>query len=384
MKAGAKMKVLFATDSVFQLIIAVNLRLTVYKDADADIIIYNSTNNADTYCENLKKTGIFSRCWCAKTPLTYCGNSYSTKEKLPKYFIYLKSLLWPEACIKKILGESLAYYDHFIFNGTGALPDCIFNVCQSFNPAIKCFRIEDGYVSYTEEYGKIKGKLRERLERLAAGASNRKYLSDNVYGYYLTAPELVCFEYPYPVLPTPKFSRVNTQLVEILNRTFGYTGVEDDYHEKYIFFECGDAFFNNNNEDVAYVQRLAELVGGENILVKLHPRSKVNRFADLGIHTAHSSTVPWELIQLNNRFEGKVFVTTKSSAVLSSKVYFDDNCDAVLVYKGIKSEQIGAGEAFEKSIEKFKNNTNGFWTPQSVEEFADVIKVIEGKNRVDL
>ena len=87
------MKILFAVDSVFQLMIAVNLRTTIFKNDKCDIIIYDSTSGAKKNSERLEETNAFSHCFFAKTPLTYCGNNYSKTQKFSKYPIYLKSLI---------------------------------------------------------------------------------------------------------------------------------------------------------------------------------------------------------------------------------------------------------------------------------------------------
>lgn len=372
------MKVLFLVDSVFQLMTAVNLRLTVYSNVDADIIIYNSTANAEMYSQRLAKTNAFRECYWAKTPLTYCGDNYSQWKKFPKYIDYLISLVSPEKILKSIWGDLPNTYEQILFNSEGALPECIFNVCKKRNPHCVCYRFEDSYLSYTQLYGGHKGKVRQFLEKIANTLFGRKNIGGSVKGYYFAVPELVQYHFPYEVIQAPKFSRNNPKLLEVLNATFEYTPTVDDYHEKYIFFECGDAFFFNNHEDLEYVKLLAQIVGGENVLIKRHPRIKENRYEGLGVHVAHSTTVPWELIQMNTPLKDKVFITTKSAAALTSEIYFGDKCDAMLLYKGIRGEQGEIGEKFENYMKCFKEkSSNRFWLPSSLEEFAEIIKTIE-------
>ena len=127
-----------------------------------------------------------------------------------------------------------------------------------------------------------------------------------------------------------------------------------------------------------YVKLLTQIVGGDNVLIKRHPRIKENRYEDLGVHVAHSTTVPRELIQMNTPLKNKVFITTKSAAALTSEVYFGDKCDAMLLYKGIKGEQGKIGEKFENYMRCFmEKSTNRIWFPSSLEEFASVIREIE-------
>lgn len=373
------MKVLFAVDSVFQLMIAVNLRLTEYKNDDADIVIYNSTLNADVYAKRLKDTRCFSNVYLAETPLTYCGGNYSFKKKLPKYFVYLKSLLVPNKTIEGICNGFGGNYDIFLFNGVGALPECIFNAITRKNATVNCYRFEDSYLSYTQEYGSNKGSVRKILERFSS-IFGRKRLEQSIRGYYFSEPYLVNYEFKYPVLVAPKFSRNNDRLIETLNYVFSMKELVDDYKERYIFFECGDAFFFNNNDDLRYINKLIEIVGKENILIKRHPRIKDNRFEDLGVHIASGASVPWELIQLNMPLSDKVFITTKSAAAISSEIYFGDKCSAMFLYKGIEGEQGEIGTNFKKYMEKFKQKSqNGFWLPENIEEFTKLINMLEVK-----
>lgn len=82
--------ILICVDSGFQFIIAAHLRTTVYKEDSVDLVIYNSYAIAKQLYENINENGYFDKVYFADTALTYCGNNYSLKEKLPKYFIYLK------------------------------------------------------------------------------------------------------------------------------------------------------------------------------------------------------------------------------------------------------------------------------------------------------
>ena len=376
---GKNMKILFATDSVFQLMIAVNLRLTVFKNDEADIIIYNSTLNADVFAKRLSETSCFSKVFFAVTPLTYCGKKYSQSQIFTKYLVYLKSLIAPMNTVKCICNDFEGDYDMFLFNGVGALPECIFNAIKKKRESVKCYRFEDSYLSYTQEYGSTKSRYRVLLED-ASSILGRQKLEKNIDGYYFSEPSLVNYDFDYPIIRAPKFSRGNKELIDTLNYVFSIETILDSYDEKYIYFECGDAFFFNNNDDLRYVNKLIELVGKDNILIKRHPRIKENRFANMGVHIATGSSVPWELIQLNIPMKDKVFITTKSAAAITSEIYFGDVCSAMLLYKGIEGDQGEIGANFEKYMVDFKNKSkNGFWLPEDINEFETLIRSIEEK-----
>ena len=81
-----------------------------------------------------------------------------------------------------------------------------------------------------------------------------------------------------------------------------------------VFFEESYPCDGVDIGDVALLDRVAKLVGKENVLVKTHPRNQVNRFALAGYRTNQDPSVPWELVALNHSFAGTVFLTVGSSA----------------------------------------------------------------------
>lgn len=371
------MKVLFGIDSMFQLMVAINLRMTVFREDDADVILYNSTPSAEGVYEKLRGMEVFDEVFFAKTSLTYCGNHYSQMQKLPKYFIYLESLIRPRHVLKNILRKSLSKpYDVFLFNGYGVLPECIFNACYKINPKIRCRRFEDGYVSYFKEFGKEKGRIRIEAEKIFHFLFRGVNIENYIDGYYFSAPELVMADMPYEILPVPKMNRENVELIETLNEVFDYRlGDEMEYKDKMIFFEDGALFFDNNDEEVEIAKRMARIVTKEKIIVKRHPRRTEDRFRIYGIRSSEKSHVPWEVIQLNCDFSGQPFISVASSVVFSSDIYFGDNCYKILLYDCLKHPSSEANEQFRKFVEKYKKRFGSEFIkePKSYEELEKVL-----------
>lgn len=349
-----KQSVLFGTDSYFQLMTAINLRTTVYKDWNADIIIYGSVPSVNVIADRLREKGVFDNVYLAVTSLALCGNKYTWREKLPKYFVYLYSLVSPKQVVKKAIGANLEKaYDEFIMNSFGALPDAIFNACYRVNKDIRIKRIEDGYVSYFTEFGSKKGKPRRMLEWIAQKLLGYKNIKDYIVGYYFVEPELVIAHIPYPVIRSPKFSRENKELIQVLNHVFGY----DDsvkLRKRVYLFEDGSLFFMGSDEEVEIVKELKDVVNADDFIVKMHPRRKENRFEALGVDVMEKSNIPWEVIQLNNRFDDCIFITVASSVAFSSDIYFGDKCHKILLYKCLKNPPKLINENFLKYLRLYK------------------------------
>lgn len=369
--------VLICVDSVFQFIIASNLRTTLYKDDNVDLVIYNSYTSARELYENIKNKGYFRYVYFADTPLTYCGNQYTYKQKLPKYFIYGMSLINPERILRSIIKTSLdTTYDHFVFNGDGALPECIFNACLKKNNKLKCFRIEDGYFSYMKEFGKEKSSGRINFEGFMHGLFRTKNIRNYIEGYYMSEPDLALIKFPYTLIRVPKFSRDNKALVAFLNYAFGYdTTQNDQFIGKSIYFEDGATFFEGGDEELEIIKKIVKYIPSDKILVKRHPRRKEDRFAPMGIKCCTVNGVPWEVIQLNCSMNGNYLISSCSGTVFNSAIFFGDNCKRVLTYHLLKQPPFVVRDSnFEKFVSAFKEKygETSIFCPENYEELASI------------
>lgn len=373
--------VIFGVDSLFQFIVATNLRTTVYKDDEVDVIIYSSTLAAKSLFEKVRNKKIYNNVYFADTSLARCGKNYSFWEKFPKYFVYIATLIFPKFILSKIIGCELDKgYDEFIFNGFGALPECIFNTCYKYNKDIKCKRIEDAYPSYFTVYNSQKNIIRKALEYISKLLFNRKDIDQYVDGYYFSEPEMVMADFPYPVIPAPKFGRQNHEFVELLNGIFDYNaGTKSD--KRIYLFEDGRLFFDGSEEEVDLVKDMISYLPKEQIAIKMHPRRKVDRFKNLGVESMKASKVPWEVIQLNQDYSGCVFMTVTSSAVFSSDIYFGDKCYKILLYKCLKTPPSSIDAKFEAYVQKYKERfgSDYLFIPESYDELKSILMKLTNK-----
>ena len=71
------------------------------------------------------------------------------------------------------------------------------------------------------------------------------------------------------------------------------------------------------------MEELASYVGKENIMVKIHPRNPINRFAERGFKTNKDTSIPWEVLLLTGEdFDKKIYLTVASSAILNPIMVF--------------------------------------------------------------
>jgi hypothetical protein len=167
-------------------------------------------------------------------------------------------------------------------------------------------------------------------------------------------PELVMVNLPYKILQGPKISRSNTALVTLLNEIFDYKAeYGDEFKHKVIMFEDGYLFFNGREDEIDLAKMITEMIPPDKFIVKCHPRRKVDRYKGFGVTTSKSSAIPWELIQLNTDLSGSTMITFGSSSVFSADVYFDDNCEKILLYKCIKDSENIYSEKYRNMLEHY-------------------------------
>ena len=124
-------------------------------------------------------------------------------------------------------------------------------------------------------------------------------------------------------------------------------------------------------DDFKLILYIAEIVGKENLLVKLHPRNKINRFEKYGIATNKTIGIPWELIQMNDDFSDKVLLTISSGSVLASKLYFNDNIKTYLLFNCTDKMSNMVTEKYFEYLKKLENKfgLDNFIIPKNEEEF---------------
>ena len=135
-----------------------------------------------------------------------------------------------------------------------------------------------------------------------------------------------------------------------------------NYDKKYIYFASMiDSEILKKDGEFAILRDIAEVVGKDNLIVKLHPREENRqRYADLGVTIDTNSDIPFEIIQLVRDFSDNVFITCLSGSVLNFASILPERTRTYFTYgmlpeKNAKIDQIC--EIYEKVIPKMNEVT---------------------------
>lgn len=375
-------RVLFFAYTPFQCMAALAIKEQFYADDKSDIIISDSVYRRDSLKENIITNKLFNKVYYGDIRTFFPKNENRVKHEFMRFW----SAAIPSYIAKHIPLENL-YYDIFVTTEVNYYTESIYSLLRRHNHNISVELMDEGYSSYTyyfrENYRPTtrNNKIKRMLFRIPGTLMSRKYISDQAKKIFYFAPELLCWnDIPYNIvkIDIKKIPNYKT----LVNKMFGYDqliarGLSSEYKEKFIFFEESFFWSQGNQKDIEIVNIIADVIGKENLIIKLHPRNQINRFGAMGYKTNKTEGIPWELIVMNmNETEKKVFITFSSGAVLNYKFLIgNNNCKSVLLYDCDGVDYYDVKEELKQWFRLYKKNYgNQLFIPKTVYELKSYLK----------
>lgn len=357
------MKQLYSVFTYYQLITAIQIKNKLFPEAEADIVISDHSSGYEGVAARLRECGVFNNVYTAKSLDGMRMDSFQKKVKRVAD-VALFNNRFPLECSNI---EQLEYDEIFFFN-FNYFNFCLYYLIKEINPELVCKRFEEGYTSGFDFDAFITGSA--KLQRKFEVFHNRS-LAMTVDEMYFYEPEFVLFSNNCKISPIPKLEKNDIQIRDILNKIFDYS-CSDEYDRKYIFFEESYNVDGKAMDDLELVLKIADKVGRDNIMVKLHPRSRVDRFEKHGIKTNKTVGMPWEVVIMNNNFANKVFLTIASGSVLSPRILFGETIPTYMLFNCTETKSSFINDNFCKYLELFKNKYGklGVYIPNSFEELS--------------
>lgn len=310
-------RILFVCNTVYQILTAINIRMTMRKDSVADIIISNVVVNGNHICEVINETDFFNQAYFVQSkkyePVMAYKNTNLFCQKWTNFLIQKN----PKKRINQYVTLE-GHYDELFFSNTGGFINELFRVLKNDNKFLKAFCFEDGTSSYTITW---RDWFEEERILYSKGKSFRKllgihYLVDELDGYMVYRPELMDWKPKCSVIKISQINRENNDLRNAINAIFEYEKCEDIYDEKLIYFEDYLSAEGEFAREEKVILELISCVGKENIMVKRHPRSKNDIYLKHGIKVNRNLSIPWEVIALNiEDLEEKVLISHISGSI---------------------------------------------------------------------
>ncbi|AEE17063.1 hypothetical protein Trebr_1640 [Treponema brennaborense DSM 12168] len=329
-------RILCICNTPLQLLNMINVISSDYQNEKRDLLITDEIRNCEILIENIRKSNFFENVYLVnedyKTTVFLQKNLLCKIYELNKYRKRLKA----QYDTKKI-------YDRIFFGGKNWLNNFVAKQIRK-NKKCEFAWIDEGTASYSTHglfwkknwFQKVLFRLNPN--QLLKELFGINYLINKVNFQYLYRPEIADYEVPFPRKQISLLNS-NSDNALLFKQIFGCT--ENNFiKEKYIYFDgAGDAdgLYGNDKELLALV---AECVGKENLLVKVHPRSSIEYYIQNGYHINTNLSIPWEIYclepeQLNN----KVLISIFSTAIVSPYIYF-----------GLKNKVISLIHLYDKSF----------------------------------
>lgn len=417
------MKNLYLCLTDFQILNALNLQLSKFKNKKADLFFITNKEGNEQLAERLAGTGIFEKIYLFNNSRIQGLHQYvrSTVEgKTNKGFaaalvtsvneaVYkLRSKFSGEAYrinAKIVLGGKMdfaAYDEVFCLDKRSLVVDCVTQILKETGGKCKINLLDEGTSTYW-----------------------RSILKTNfpVSDIYLYAPELANYYtegWKDRIYKIPQIDYSDEKFRAVINKVFDF---KDDGNypyddkgslllkDKIIFFDQNwdpmpeyfkhlnkfmmlllhNPYKKHKKESAFYERKMqmfritADNSDGNDVMVKLHPRSPLSFVADYKkskCTMAPNLKIPWEVFMDNCRFNNNIWVTVSSAALCTYKMIFADSREDIpmiflykIVYVGNKSYQ--EDDQFFRSFQK--KYPQSVFIPETTEEFTQIYKKIINK-----
>lgn len=307
-------------DTPYQLISAILVAQKVAPDAKIVFFI-------NTYLYFKEQSFAYSSAHPRIHKILYYGRKHMGAGKL------LSGLVNPNAMLKHIDGyQKEMQFEAIVTSRTTYMATYLYNKQRKRTPDVPVYLVEEGIGEYTTNL------VHTRFTKAVAALGRTTHM-DHITRAYFSAPEL----YPYqPSFPVEKIPAINSATKELIESMFGLEALQQGGNTlggyPCIFLsepnsiemkEREDAIAYDAQED-AIMDALAEAVGLENMIIKVHPIDP--HFKKKGIATFYSK-FPMESLLLTMNCENKTFVSSMSTAMLTPKLLFDYEPRLVFTYK---------------------------------------------------
>lgn len=356
------MKVLFSVNTVYQLMMVVNMRMHNIPNAEADIVVSDHTPILIEYVENIKNSKLFGSVFY-HTSLEFNKYFWALPSDKAKADAYKNSKNEISQYVKDSGIDYNAYTDVYLANADG-----YFKFVRNSFPHLKFTIFEDGAGTCAVNW-KEKSKRWNFIE-------NFNTIYDEIEDLYIYSPELMCVDLGYKIHVLPKIDNKDKQTIGVFNKIFGFDPKSIKL-PRVVFAEQAFQVDRIKNNDMDFIEATYDVVGYNNLYIKTHPRNTINRSFIQGISKQDDIKIPFELLLLNCDIEKTIFVTISSGSLISPWVVFDANIITIFLYKAIKGDiNLPTIDKFREYLDKLveKNACKKLYVPKSLTEYKYILK----------
>lgn len=302
-----KKKILIICNTYFQLITAIQLKCTLKKNDNVTVILSDHSQNTENISKKLNHANVFEKIIFLK-----CKDLDYGKHRMIDGVHHIIDGILDQSPIKESFLDQR--FDEFLYYNLNMSTVSIYGILRKNNRNMKCSKYEEGILSYDNEFHMNEIPKRLKLICLIRKLLLKTNLQTVTDKFYCFSPEVYHGNLQIRQIP---LIDISGEIKEILLKIFPLENALN-YNYKYIFFastldeEGGDPI-----GEFRLLQDVRNLVGNDNLLVKIHPRMCKEKYIEAGFHVDINSFIPWEAIQIQCDFSNHIFLTVVSGSVLS-------------------------------------------------------------------
>ncbi|MCR5323416.1 MAG: alpha-2,8-polysialyltransferase family protein [Lachnospiraceae bacterium] len=364
---------LFICNTVYQTMVALWISHRYLTGERIEFWISDHMNNGDIIAEKINKLCNDYKAKYIKTKSYIRYDVYWNKN--PRYW-----RMFPQKLLAKFVEAKSTYKRIFIAN-MDRFAQMSYNALshiQKTKPRL--FLYEDGISTYSLFMKKMYDDTRLVSPKKYRQKIFRKICHDqsiwgNIRGALVFCPKLMSWT-PSRNIRIDKIDSSDMIYRNIVNEVFDYQGIEEGYNRKYIFME--ESYFADGIEvnDVQMIEKIADKVGKENIMIKIHPRNPINRFEELGYKTNKNTSIPWEVICMNNKdITDKILISISSASIVMPSVIFGYNIKAYSLLNSLSSNNAITEKIGSELIDMVKK-FYGLYKVKMIESEQDLTEII--------
>ena len=326
---------LFICDTPFHVLTSLIIASGEHTNGANDFILTDNMSNVYSLADSLSKSSLADNAYVAKTKHAY-GNPIHNKVEYFRDIFESFSLRWDFPTASK------TYNSLFVRNYRDPIAVSAYSYFKEKNDDLSFVVYDEGYSSYTQDYWTANQtsaphKAAEFIARVFRGKQDT---SAHISKALLYTPQFLDFKLPFPAISLlpPDFQLDGCIISEIIfgfdPSFFNEIAGKNEGARKYLFFEESFATDRGNDADLGILDEVAEIVGKENVFVKLHPRTSIDRFTPLGYAVLKGANYPWEVCALNAPKECPLtLVSFSSGSLLNYHFICDRAIKSVFLYE---------------------------------------------------
>ena len=315
------MNKLIICDTLYQIIVGLQLCNTVFAKDTVDFWISDHSIGSEGIAHRLAQESSVNHVEYIKTKSIVYAKKNAAK---------IKNLVTFGFGLKKV--APLKHYEEIVYYNNSLVIYGIVSYYERHKLPFALSRFEEGIFSYGSD--SISGNSVKHIDKIRQ-LVGKSTVHSLVSTYYCFFPEIKGEASGVKICKIPSIEENYQTIRNQLIRIFHFD--DRPINEKYIFFASSSDIDGRPYGETEAIIDIANLVGKDNIVVKIHPRDTRDVYTNNGIKILPVNGIPWEVYQICSNLSNKIMISATSGAFINGLALLRHNSNkCFFIYPCIK------------------------------------------------